>query len=404
MSESWTTERCFVSLALLALLATPAHAAQASPSTKDGDGCHQARPLALNQSSWHDQAPGSGAAFFSITLPSAGALAVDLSTTAAAGRGPTLTVLSAAERPLTDEHPTLEILHAGSQGTLLYARERQALCLAVSPNDLAVDVTLRIRTVFEEAPWQPDAVSTIRGNPPASCDVTTAPTFDDDGFGSTRYVAIDRPVLETRDVEPEDCDILDGAAASPGVWVFESSGTPLAATLFEGRHCARHRRIGERSLGQPETHLAAAVFPGSHRLVLDPVGHGPVAYVLNHRRFDVCASARSDDHADSPWCASPIVDGEPTTGVAGDQRVGSGLIDRDHFTFVVDARQRIGFDVVGAIAVDLFDRLGQRLDVERTSPPSIEVTLTPGRYFLQATASSDTIEPYSIRRLVEVEP
>ncbi len=282
-------------------------------------------------------------------------------------------------------------IHETPNGLIVRVREPGAVYVAVS----AVDPSTRpgrftLHSAFGAEPLVPDTIVTLDADPPAHC-AAAVPPFGPDVFDTGAFALTDRPGGWTRDVEPDECDVLEGAFDGSGVAIVAAQGVPLVARLFAGHSCAADGWLAEASLANGGD-LVVPVHPGWHRLVLDPLASGPMAYTLGVKFVGLCGPVR-DDHADVIRCGTALDAGTPAEGLLGD---GNDRRDDDAFTFSIAEQATVTLRVDTEIPISgaLFDhagvRLAPRLACDGTAC-ALTVTLPAGRYGLRLSATDDAV-------------
>jgi hypothetical protein len=355
--------------------------------------CSSAQPLA-----WEAQGTVSTpSGVYSLEFPDPGVLALYVSVPPRPGKNSVPNLALVEERcGGTALPPTYDLIQETPQGLLLRLREPQSIRIAVQPEDPSTPFKVAtLRVAFVEESEAPDAMVSLGVNPPGNCSLPTAPALGEGEFEGNRFVVVERDLSTTEPVEPEDCDILDGVFAHPGVVVIESSGTPLQAALFAGHGCDRQAQIGDGTLESSEASVAVPVHAGAHRLLLEPLNGDPVTYSLKVRHFDLCRLGAPDDHGGQPLCASPLKMGATATGIL-DEGVGG---DEDFFTFILERQRTVAIEHRGAGTVTLYDHRGQRLGadpLETLDGYRLIRTLGPGRHYLSISGPEGRSARYSV--------
>ena len=399
MSFRLTTQRLVVRMTLVSLLSFASDALFAQET--DEISCVAATALALNETfSYNAEANSNPSGTYSLELPGPGIVSLYTSTPFE-GADVGIPRLSLVEERCANSGLTeaaVELIRQTPQSLLLQAQTAQTIQIAVTPEDPKSPLEhYKLQVGFAEATASPDAIHSLGVNPPESCTVSTAPALGEDPFLADRYVVIDRGMdgME-EDVEPVDCDILDGSFAAPGVVTLEAIGTPLEASFFAGYGCSTQDLLAGGALGSPGSTVAAPVHAGPYRLALDPIHSGPIAYSLGIRHFDLCGLGELDDHGSMPLCASPFAIGDTAEGVIEDVTGG----DEDFFTLSLDEQRTVAIDITGNVALTIYDTRGQQLSFDQAEgfPQGFQVvrTLSPGRYYLAISGPTAEISGYTV--------
>ena len=401
MSVFTTSQRLAGSIIFTSLLAiivntNTLHAREVTGSPCERAELLAAEPLPLNESFHRGRATADRPGIHALELPGPGVLALY---TSAPFRQAGIPKLSLAEEVCASAVPseTVDLIRRTPQSLLLRVRSAQTLRIAVVPEDPSTVLgSYTLHVAFAGDADAPDAVLSLADNPPESCAVPTAPALGEDPFPADHFVIVERDEDDGGDVEPEDCDILDGNFVDPGVLMIEAVGTPLEASLFAGSGCEMEDWLGGGALASPDSAVTVPVHAGPYRLALDPIGGDPVAYSLSIRHFGLCQPFAQDDHGSTPLCASPI---EVEDAAAGVIDPGPGG-DEDFFTFSLDEQRTVAVDLEGAVAVALYNSNGQRLSVDWTEGSArglrLVRTLGHGRYYLAISGSTDRATSYAL--------
>jgi hypothetical protein len=306
---------------------------------------------------------------------------------------PSITLLGCDGEPLAQgvttirETPQGLILNVETPGDLLLRIHAQ------EPGQALPDYKLRVG--FAAALWAPDEILPLDENPPQGCGMPGAPVLAQQPITDSRYLILERGVDPQKDVDPWDCDIIEGDFADSGVLIIDAQGkdgSSLRASIYREGDCGFGDRLTEGSL--ETTKVAAAIHGGSHRLLLEPLDRLPVHYALGVQYFALCHLGELDDHADHPLCSSEITFGEGISGILSNP-TGD---DEDYFTFRIREQEVIMIETSPpGVGLELYDERDQLLDAGEAAGDAGEAagddalgslvrTLVPGRYYVRVVA------------------
>lgn len=386
MPKDLAADRSFLRLLSIAIAAAAVSAAAAPPAAAS---CAGAVALTANDLYTGDDG------LFALTLPSSGVLTLDVSA------------------PAPDVQPTVEFLGtttdcagAAGEGTSfdfvrqspkwlalqIHTTSSTTHYLRVEPQDdeqTLGDFKLRVGWVAdlasptEETDLSPDAAD--------ACNASSSPLSEGDLDGTGFITATDA-------VDQWDVDIMQLTAAVPGVIVVENhdtGGPDLGATLYHGLACSAAVQLGS-VLSGASGRVAAAVHPGDYSLWLAAYEASSGDYEVAVRFYAPCGLVETDDHRDSPLCATAVGLG----GTPGGQIDEEG--DEDWFTFALAAQTTVEIETTGDADTygSLYDAAGQRLEIDDDDGPGanfrIARTLGSGRYYVRVERGSGEEESYSL--------
>lgn len=310
---------------------------------------------------------------YRLPIPARGGIALDAVTSIA---DPEHVRLERIDARCPDTVRRLSVLHEAPQSLVLRAHNPGAVYFKVASKNPAMAFEgAELHVAFTAEPENPNAEWTLDANPPATCASSDLPSIDvpsstpSDG----NYILVRRETNLTKDVEPEDCDVLERTFSEPGVVILESEGTPVDAALFTGGGCTT--AIAKGGLGEAGQALVAPVFAGSHHIDLAS-GTSDLTYALAVKHLPLCPAG----HGGLSRCAAVLDADVPIKGrlTAGQERA---------YTFVLETLSTVAVTVKGG-PVDgaLYDGQGIRLAARiacHDSGCGLVTTLPKGRFSLR---------------------
>ncbi len=287
-----------------------------------------AASLALD-TTWRGGPLRGGADLFRLDVPEPGILTLDVSAPADAETPPTIEVLG-----------DFELLYQSPAGLAVELEAAGAVLLAVAPEDPEHPLErYKLRNAFTPLP------GTLPG--------------------------LDKEVAERR----EDDDLRH-----------ESPSLPLRETLPGGldKEVAERREDDDLRHEPPSLPLHETLPGGLDKEVAERREDDDLRH--DSPPFIACAPGGDDDHADTPWCATPLDPGH----VAGGELDNAFGDDEDYFTFVLSGQQTVAIAAAGeddGVLGVLYDHRGQRLAAgdrcQLGDEPRLVRSLSPGRYFVR---------------------
>ena len=312
--------------------------------------------------------------FFRIKLSESGILTLDVSATKVFQSAPRLL--------LKDQGEAFRVVHRTPRSLVLDVTGPGTFFLRVLAEDPRNRIAgYKLRNAFVADRLTPDEVRRPLEDPPGVCGTGLEPlaeqAFAEDVFART-----------CDEVDELDCDGFSSPVASPGVLVAETGDSALQAMLFERGVCDHASLVAEDVLVPGRSRLAVPVHPAAdYQLEIASYAGFAGHYTLDVKFFDVCRPGETDDHGDTPLCASQLDVGEPVSGVVAN---GFGD-DEDFFTFLLDELKSVVIEARShGVVAALYDDAGQRLTAPGVPSPRIARTLGPGRYFVRITG----LRPY----------
>ena len=412
MSVELATQRHFSLYVWIVLLLVTTAATPLWAGGTGGAPCVRAESLALDTTLRRGRLTLNQPDRFQLSIEEAGILMLTVSSAAPEPPQPKLSFLGTscarearpgAEYLVLREAPGELVLKLEVPGTYE---------LAVASEDPAVQLSgYKLRTTFVPDLQVPDEVLPLDADPPETCTASEMPSFVPETQARSRFLVLQREAQLAKDVDPWECDIIEGLIETPGVLVVEAQGTPLGSTLYTGSDCRPEHGLAQGTLGPQGGVMAAAVHAGEHRLVLEPLDFSPVHYTLSVKHFAMCDRGEQDDHGDTPLCATPL---HPASGVSGtiDNAFGD---DEDYFTFTLAAQETVRIEIrEGGEAYGLlYDAKGHRLlagnacqgmDGQGIDTRRLVKTLGPGRYYVRVAGSGNSSQPYGVSFAVLTTP
>ncbi len=281
--------------------------------------------------------------------------------------------LELVEARCPDAAQQLNVIRETPRSLLLGLREPGAVYFKVASEDPPAALRhVALHVALAAEPESPGALLTLDVNPPAVCSSSDLPSI---GPGDERYVLVTREPDFTKDVEPEDCDVLESTFSEPGVVIVEAEGGPVDAALFAGRGCTRP--LVEGVLGEAGQSFVAPIFAGSHRIALGAPDVPALTYSLAVKHLPLCPAGR---HSGLLRCGAVLDAGVPFDGTleTGHERA---------YTFVLETLSTVVVTVEGGL-VDgaLYDSDGVRLAARiacHDTGCGLVTTLPEGRYGLR---------------------
>jgi len=368
-------------IAALALLAS-------APAAADCSGA-----VAL---SYDEMYHGSGTELLVLTLPSTGVLTLDVSSPAPEVQ-PKIDFLGATAHcnGAVGEGASFDFVRQTPKWLVLdiHTASSTAYHLRVAPQDSKQplgDFKLRAAWVADLA--NPTEQTDLSPDATDACNASSSPLSEGD-------LEVTGFVVATDAVDQWDVDIMQLTAGVPGVLVVDNhdtGGPDLHATLYRGLTCSAAVDLGS-VLSGTAGRIAAAVHPGEYSLWLAPYDSASGDYEVAVRFYDPCDLVETDDHRDSPLCATVIGLGSSQNGqIDGDD-------DEDWFTVVLAAQTSVEIETTGDADTfgSLYDDAGQRLEIDddggTDSDFRIARTLGPGRYYVRVErASGEEEERYTL--------
>lgn len=391
MSFQETTQRLVAHSVLFLLLSVAVSAGQPQVRGVGDELCKVTEPLTLNETFYRAATVPDSLDVYAVELPGPGVLSIFASAQdgGAKLKFPRIALIEKECGEVAISRAENNLIRETPQSLLLQVRTAQTVRFAVMAEDPATILgRYKLQVAFAEVADRPEAVFTLGVNPPEKCSIPSAPALGEDPLRANRFIALDRDLDLFGDIEPEDCDILDGRFAEPGVVAIESEGSPLEASFFTGLGCAMEDRVGGGVLGLPGSGFAVPVHAGSYRMVLEPMDDRPVAYSMKIKHYGLCQLGELDDHGSLPLCASPLEIGSATEGRIDNVTGG----DEDFFTFSLDGQRTVAVDITDSVDVVIYDKEGQRLSVDRLEGTAevrrVVRTLGQGRYYLGVYGSA----------------
>jgi hypothetical protein len=373
---------------LLAAFAAWAFLAASAPAA--AESC--AGATALNYNETHQ---GSGTELLALTLPSTGVLTLDVSS------------------PAPDVQPKIDFLgtttHCGGaagEGTAfdyvrqspkwlaldVHAASSTTYYLRVAPQDSKQSLgDFKLRVAWVADPASPTEQTDLSPDATNACNASSSPLSESDLELTGLIVVKDA-------VDQWDEDIMQLTAGVPGVLVVDHhdpGGPDLQATLYRGLTCSAAVDLGS-VLSSASGRIAAAVHPGDYSLRLVPYDLASGDYEVAVRFYAPCGLVETDDHRDSPLCATAI-------GLGGGQNGQiDGADDEDWFTVVLAAQSSVEIETTGDVDTygSLYDAAGQRLEIDDDDGTDgnfrIARTLGPGRYYVRVERASGEDESYEL--------
>ncbi len=373
---------------------------QAAEAVSRATACSNATTVSSN-TTLHDYGSAvSELKVFKIVLSGTGVLTLDAFAPGDEAVAPKLSFLGTdCETPAngTGSHVVVEALPSSARVEITAAG---TFYFQLVPDDLASELSgYKLRNAFLSTLSSLDETTTPSTDPSGTCSSSSTP-FTANSVSASRYARF------SEDVDEWDGDIMGIASEVPGILRLSASGADLSAYLYAGQTCPMSALLGEATLATSTDQLVMSIAAGDYRLKIKPYNGASGSYSLDLKLYDVCAQGESDDHGDSPLCASP----QSLTSAGSGEISATNDDDDDFFTFVLASTVTVEIKSTGSLDTfgSLYGAGGNRLATAdgggSGSNFKIVKTLSAGRYFVRVEGKDGAEGSYGLSVTVLTEP